>query len=294
MKEIRTVEEMRACRASFVQDKRVGFIPTMGALHEGHLSLVRHSVREMDVTVVSIFVNPAQFAPGEDLSTYPRQEENDLRLCEKAGANVAFLPSLGETYPGAFDTWVTTGVGNAERNMKAEGSSRPTFFRGVATMLMKLFWIVRPCRVYFGQKDAQQCAVVRRLVEDMWMGIELVVGATVREPDGLAMSSRNVYLGEAERKEAGRVYKGLRKGLELFEGGLRDARRLREEVERMVSGGRLCVLYVSLCERWTMKEVEGEVRGDGEWVLCVAVMLGKTRLIDNVVLTADEGTRRIE
>lgn len=290
MKVIRTVKEMRACRASFAQGKRVGFIATMGALHEGHLSLIRRSVCDMDITVVSIFVNPMQFAPGEDLSTYPRKEEDDLRLCGEAGANVAFLPEVSETYPEAFDTWVTTGVGSAERNRKAEGHSRPTFFRGVATILMKLFWVVRPCRVYFGQKDAQQCAVVRRLVEDMWTGIELAVGETVREPDGLAMSSRNVYLGEVERKEAGRVYKGLRKGVELFEGGERDVETLRREVEREVSGGGLRVLYVSLCERWTMKEVEGKVRGNAEWVLCVAAMLGKTRLIDNVVLSGSKGT----
>lgn len=293
MKVVRTVSEMRACRASFEQDKRIGFIATMGGLHEGHVSLVLRSVREMDITVVSIFVNPAQFAPGEDLSTYPRKEEDDLRMCEEAGASVAFVPEVSEAYPEEFDTWVTTGVGSADRNEKSEGSSRPTFFRGVATIIAKLLWVVRPHRLYTGQKDAQQCAVMRRLLEDLWMEIELVVGETVREADGLAMSSRNAYLQKEERKEAGRVYKGLRKGVELFLGGLRDAQRLREEVERVVSGGGLRVLYVSLCDRWTMKEVEGEA-GEGEWVLCVAAMLGRTRLIDNVVLSISKESYQVE
>lgn len=283
MKILRTVSEMRAYRSSLPPHTTVGFVPTMGALHDGHLTLVDRSVSETSITIASIFVNPAQFAPGEDLASYPRTEADDLALCKQRGVTVVFMPERDDVYPPDFDTWVTTGVGSADRNPRSEGKSRPTFFRGVATVLTKLFALVRPHAVYFGQKDAQQCAVVKRLVQDMWMDVRVVVCDTVREHDGLAMSSRNAYLTAEERKEAASVYSALKSGLEMVRGGCTDVEAIRAEVRRLLERGAIRLLYVSVCDRSTMREVASGI-GEKECLLCVAAMLGKARLIDNVVL----------
>lgn len=290
MQILTTVAEMRAFRDALPASMTVGFVPTMGAFHAGHESLIVKSREESDISIVSIFVNPMQFAPGEDLATYPRTEEEDLAMCRRAGTDVVFYPKAEEVYPKSFGTFVTTACGQSERNARTEGASRPTFFRGVATVLTMLFGLVRPDKVFFGQKDAQQCAVVRQLVRDLWMDIEVVVGQTVRESDGLAMSSRNKYLMEADRRRASVLYRGLLAAQELVKSGERDAEALRSVARKLIDGEMKGVndvqfefLYVSVCERDTMLEVDGEIE-TGKCVMCVAAMVGKARLIDNVVL----------
>ncbi|HEO72399.1 MAG TPA: pantoate--beta-alanine ligase, partial [Candidatus Hydrogenedentes bacterium] len=200
---------MRAWSADrHCEGKRIGFVPTMGALHEGHASLVRASVAENDVTVVSIFVNPTQFAPNEDFDQYPRTFDADRQLCENIGADVIYAPTAAGMYPEGHQTYVT--IGDVSKRLC--GASRPTFFRGVATVVTKLFCAVRPDRAYFGQKDAQQCAVIKRMTRDLDLGVDIVEMPIVREPDGLAMSSRNTYLSPEERVRALCLARALHKG----------------------------------------------------------------------------------
>jgi len=295
MKIEKTLQGMRSARSSISGDSTVGFVPTMGGLHAGHLSLISRCRSECDVCIVSIFVNSAQFAPTEDLDQYPRTESEDLRQCAQLGTDILFAPESGEVYPESFGTWVRTEVGSPERNASSEGSSRSTFFRGVATVLTKLFVLMRADKVYFGQKDAQQSAVVRQLVRDMWFDTEVVTAPTVREADGLAMSTRNAYLGAGERELAPVLYRTLQMGVEVVRGGVRDADRVRLVVRERLEGAvkdaqrrgvDAKLVYVSVCERESMREVEGEMKvGDGEgFLICVAMMVGKARLIDNVVL----------
>lgn len=290
MQILKTAAEMRSFRDALPASMTVGFVPTMGAFHAGHESLIVKSREESDISIVSIFVNPAQFAPGEDLATYPRTEVQDLAMCRRAETDVVFYPDAEEVYPKSFGTFVSTACGQAEQNARAEGASRPTFFRGVATVLTKLFMLVRPNKVFFGQKDAQQCAVVRQLVRDLWMDIEVVVGETFRESNGLAMSSRNKYLTEAEQRKASVLYRGLIAAQEQVKGGERHAEALRlvarrfiEEEMKGVTDVSFELKYVSVCEQDTMLEVDGDIE-KGKCVMCVAAMLGKARLIDNVVL----------
>lgn len=256
----------------------VGFVPTMGYLHEGHLSLVRRARDECASVVVSIFVNPTQFAPDEDLESYPRDIERDTSLLEKEGVDLVWIPDEGEMYPEDYQSWVIV----EEVTQPLEGERRPTHFKGVTTIVAKLFNAVRPQKAYFGQKDAQQAVVIQQMVRDLNYPIEIVVCPIVREPDGLAMSSRNQYLNEEEREAALCLSEGLFKARGAFRDGERNADRLRSIVIDRIEEEQLADLqYVSLADMETLDELHGDVeRG----LLSTAVFVGQTRLIDNVVL----------
>jgi pantoate--beta-alanine ligase len=251
----------------------------MGYLHDGHLALVEASRSRCDVTVVSIFVNPTQFGPNEDLSTYPRDFLRDEKLCRDAGVAIVFAPDASEIYPAQFETFVEPG----ELAKPLCGAFRPGHFRGVATVVCKLFNMVQPDVTFFGQKDFQQCAVVRRMVTDLDLPIEFVVVPTIRERDGLAISSRNKYLGEEDRRRALAISRGLFAAAEKFREGERDAKKLiaaarmdLEAVDRLQ--------YLELVDHETLKPVESPLRRPA--ALCVAAYIGSTRLIDNVILAS--------
>ena len=257
----------------------LGLVPTMGALHEGHLALVRQARRENATVAASIFVNPTQFGPQEDLAAYPRDMERDLRLLEAEGVDLVYAPAPEEVYPPGFDTWVEPG----ELANRLEGAVRPGHFRGVATVVTKLFNVVRPERAYFGQKDGQQLAVIRQLVRDLNLGIEIVAVPTVRDADGLALSSRNAYLTAEQRAAAPVIYRALSRSGELWWEGQGDAELLRIAVrsileEEPLIGG---IDYVSVADAATLQELE---RVGGPAMVSVAVRMGQTRLIDNVIL----------
>ena len=257
----------------------LGLVPTMGYLHEGHLALVRRARNENATLAVSIFVNPTQFGLQEDVDSYPRDLDRDLRLLRKAGVDLVFVPSLAEMYPEGFDTWVEVG----KLAQPLEGAHRPGHFRGVATVVTKLLNIVRPDRAYFGQKDGQQAAVIKRLALDLDMGVEIVVVPTVREEDGLALSSRNAYLSPPERAAAPVIYRALSRAESLWRSGEKDAALLRDEVLRILSSEPLVsgVDYVSVADAETLEELE---RVDRRAIVSVAVHIGKARLIDNIVI----------
>jgi len=266
------VEETRRRGAS------VGLVPTMGYLHEGHLSLVRRARQENDYVVLSIFVNPTQFGPGEDLERYPRDLERDLELAEQAGVDLVFAPAAEEMYAPDHRTWVEV----EELTRGLCGRSRPGHFRGVTTVVTKLFGICRPDRAYFGQKDAQQALVIRRMTRDLDLGAEVVVAPIVREADGLALSSRNVYLSEEERRAAPMLQRALCEAEVAVRAGERDAEAVRDQVRRRIEGvPGARVDYVELVSTQTLQSVE---RITGEVLLAVAVFFGKTRLIDNVII----------
>ncbi len=276
MKVVETISDMRRLRRRLAE--AVGFVPTMGYLHEGHLSLVREARKENPSVVVSIFVNPTQFGPREDFKSYPRDTERDLSLLEKAGTDVVFIPSASEMYPEWFDSWVEMGR-VAER---LEGACRPGHFQGVATVCAKLFNIVQPTKAYFGQKDAQQAVVIKKMVADLDMNLEVVVLPTVREPDGLAMSSRNTYLNPEERKAALVLYKALTLAQRLYAGGERGAERIRRGMTALIQKQPLAEIdYVSVAHAETLDELD-KVKPPA--LVSMAVKIGKTRLIDNVVL----------
>jgi pantoate--beta-alanine ligase len=254
VKTLRTIAELEAALEP-ARSTRVGLVPTMGAFHEGHLALLRAARQECDTVVVSVFVNPAQFAAGEDFARYPRDEARDTRLAEEAGADLVFAPAADELYPPGHETWIDV----EHLGAILEGVHRPGHFRGVATVCCKLFNLVRPQRAYFGQKDAQQAAVIKRMVRDLNVGVEIRVLPTVRDADGLALSSRNAYLSPEERRAAAALPKAL---------ATRDPERARE----LLNG--LEVDYLEVADL--------EPR-----VLAAAVRVGKTRLIDNVVLEGD-------
>ena len=259
----------------------VGLVPTMGYLHEGHLSLVEAARAECPTVIVSVFVNPTQFGPNEDFEDYPRDEERDLELLADAGAHIAFVPSAEEIYPSGDSTRVRVG-GLTE---VLEGERRPGHFEGVATVVSRLYLIVAPDRAYFGEKDAQQLAVLRRMTADMRFPIEVVGCPTVREPDGLALSSRNIYLTPEERAQAPALQAGLRAAVEAFEGGVRDASALRAVVRDRIAAQPLAeVDYVSLAHSETLAELEGLIKPPA--LLSLAVRFGAARLIDNVTLRA--------
>ena len=271
--------EMRAWRAARPAAASLGLVPTMGALHEGHLSLARRSLAENDATVASIFVNPAQFGPGEDLARYPRDEARDLRLLRELGVDAAYLPAAAAMYPDGYETYVTV-EGLARR---LEGASRPAHFRGVATVVTRLFIAVRPDRAYFGRKDAQQLRVVRRLARDLDLPVEVVACDTVREADGLAMSSRNANLAPADRAAAPVLARALRASEARFAAGERSADALRAAArETLAAEPRAAVDYVSLADADSLAEIEGEARGPA--LLSLAARFGAVRLIDNVEL----------
>ncbi len=250
----------------------------MGYLHEGHLSLVRRARAECDHVGVSLFVNPTQFGPNEDLSRYPRDLERDLRLLQAEGVDLVWTPSPEIVYPPGFQTWVT--VEDVSRPL--EGAHRPGHFRGVATVVAKLFNAFTPDRAYFGQKDAQQVVVIRRMARDLNFPLEIVVCPTVREPDGLAMSSRNAYLNPEERQAATVLHRALTAACEAWQHGERDGEALRALMQSILAAEPLAnPEYVSVADPDTLEELE---RVEGRALLSLAVRIGRTRLIDNVLL----------
>ncbi|WP_448592209.1 pantoate--beta-alanine ligase [Thermoflexus hugenholtzii] len=276
MRVVHTIAEARAVRRAL--PGTWGFVPTMGYLHEGHLSLVRRARAENDRVAVSIFVNPTQFGPHEDYARYPRDLERDLRLLEPLGVDLVFVPSVEEMYPPGFQTWVIV----EEVSRPLEGASRPGHFRGVATVVAKLFNILQPDRAYFGQKDAQQTVVIRRMVQDLNIPVEIVICPTVREPDGLAMSSRNTYLSPEERRAATVLFRALQAAKARYEAGERDAERLREAMREVIRAEPLARIdYVSVAHPETLQELE---QVEGPALLSLAVYIGTTRLIDNIML----------
>lgn len=278
MQVVTTVAEMRQLRAQMTGS--VGLVPTMGYLHEGHLSLVRSARAENEHLVATIFVNPTQFGPQEDYQRYPRDEERDLRLLDHEGTDVVFMPGVEEMYPQGFDAWVEVGESLTGR---LEGAFRPGHLRGVTTVVAKLFNVVRPLRAYFGQKDAQQLAVIRKMVADLNMDVDVVAVPTVREPDGLAMSSRNAYLSPEERRAATVLWRSLCRARELFDGGERRAEVIRAEMQAMLASEPLAqVDYVSVADAQTLAELE--TIQDRAALVSLAVRFGGARLIDNIVL----------
>ena len=276
MKVVNSVAEMRAVRRGLTGS--VGFVPTMGYLHKGHLVLVRRARSENDNVVVSIFVNPTQFGTGEDFQTYPRDPERDLALLERDKVDVVFMPPAEEMYPADFGTWVDV----QQITARLEGASRPGHFRGVATVVAKLFNIIEPTRAYFGQKDAQQLIVIKRMVSDLSMNLEVVAVPTVREPDGLAMSSRNTYLSPRERQAALVLWQALSLANQLWLEGERDADKIRQKLMALIGSEPLAQIdYISIADAESLEEL-AEI--DCPAVVSLAVRIGKTRLIDNIVL----------
>ncbi len=269
-----------ACRQATRSGKTLGFVPTMGALHEGHLSLVRAAKARCDVTAVSIFVNPLQFAPTEDLDKYPRPLEHDAAMLEQLGVDLLFLPTVDEMYPAGAQTHVLVN----ELSNKLDGASRPGHFRGVATVVTKLFEIVRPDCAFFGQKDAAQVSVLRKLVNDLDMDVEIVVCPIVREKDGLAMSSRNIYLTPEERRQALVLHRALMRVQVLADQGERSAAKLIEAGKQTVAEEPAARLdYFAVVDPNTLDPVADVMRGA---LVAVAAYFGPTRLIDNLVLTS--------
>jgi pantoate--beta-alanine ligase len=276
MEIIETIAAFRRARARF---ERLGLVPTMGYLHEGHLSLVRQARADCGAVAVSIFVNPIQFSPREDLSRYPRDLERDLRLLSQEHVELVFAPSVAEMYPEGFSTVVDV----QKVTETLEGAARPGHFQGVATVVCKLFNIAQPTRAYFGQKDAQQAVVVRKMVRDLDMPLDVVTVPTVREPDGLAMSSRNVYLSPEERQAATVLYRALTAARERYISGERSASALRCAMRQVLEAEPLArPEYISVADRQTLQELE-ELSADGA-LLSMAVRIGVTRLIDNLIL----------
>ena len=279
MKILRTPNEMRRwSREQRAAGRRIGFVPTMGALHEGHASLMRASVADNDVSVASIFVNPTQFAPNEDYGEYPRTWDADLALCEAIGVEAIYYPNAGAMYPEGYATYVEV-EGVTDRLC---GASRPTFFRGVCTVVTKLFAAVEPDRAYFGQKDAQQAAVITRMTRDLDLGIEIVVCPIVRESDGLAMSSRNKYLNEEERERALCLSQGLFRAQEMLKAGERGIERVLDTVREALAG--VEIDYVEFVDADTIQPVDAI---KGRVLLAVAAWVGKTRLIDNIIFESE-------
>ncbi len=268
--------EIQRCKR---QGKSIGFIPTMGCLHEGHLSLIRCAAAENDLVVVSIFVNPIQFGPGEDFEKYPRDIERDTKVAQSAGTDIIFTPRANEMYPEGFSAFVEVG---ASLTGVLCGRTRPGHFRGVTTVLAKLFNIITPDRAYFGQKDAQQAVVVETMVRELNFGTEIIVCPIVREADGLAMSSRNTYLSAGDREKALVLSRSLKEAEQIVRSGVRDAGQIKEHIInniRAVEGAELD--YVEAVNAQTL-EVVDEIRG--RVLVALAVKFGRTRLIDNTVL----------
>ena len=277
MRVLTTVSQLS--EAILVCRRPLGLVPTMGALHEGHLSLVRKARAENDSLAATIFVNPTQFAATEDLGEYPRSRDQDLDLLRREGVDLVFIPPEEEVYAPGFTTWVDLpGMGD-----RLEGAHRPGHFRGVATVVTKLLSMFRPDRAYFGQKDGQQAAIIRRLNLDLNLGAEIIVCPTVREPDGLALSSRNSYLDPAQRRAAPVVYRALSAAQSAWTAGVDDAERLRAEVREVMKEEPLVeeVYYVSVADADSLEELDQARRNA---MVSTAVRIGRTRLIDNVIL----------
>ena len=276
MKILETIAAFKAERGKL--GGSVGFVPTMGYLHDGHLELVRHARAENITVIASIFVNPSQFGPQEDFTSYPRDTERDLAMLEEENVRLVFMPSAEEMYPPGFSTWVEV----EKVTERLEGESRPGHFRGVATVVAKLFNIVQPDRAYFGQKDAQQLAVIYRMVSDLALNLDIVAVPTVREPDGLAMSSRNIYLTAEERKAALVLWKALCLARGHWEKGQRDVESLRQEMASLIEHEPFANIdYISIADPETLEEVDVI---DRSALVSLAVRIGGTRLIDNTML----------
>lgn len=276
MRRVITLPDLRTARLSF--SGTVGLVPTMGSLHEGHLSLVRRAREECEHVIVSIFVNPTQFGPSEDLANYPRDLDRDLKLMEPLSPDLIWIPTAESMYPEAYQTWVEVEAVTSP----LEGAMRPGHFKGVTTIIAKLFNAVQPHKAYFGQKDAQQVAVIRQMTRDLNYPIEIVVCPIVREPDGLAMSSRNVYLDADQRKAATVMFRALSAAKDIYDKGERDPGMLRQIMTEVLASEPLVqVQYVSCADYDTLEELE-IIKGKA--LLSMAVFLGKTRLIDNFVL----------
>jgi len=276
MKVVEKIDDLRSLRLKLTEP--IGFVPTMGYLHEGHLALVRRARAENPSVVASIFVNPTQFGPQEDFNKYPRDTECDLALLQKEKTDIVFMPSPAEMYPPRFNSWVEVD----KLTERLEGACRPGHFRGVTTVVAKLFNIVQPTRAYFGQKDAQQAAVIKKMVADLNMNLEVVTLPTVREADGLAMSSRNTYLNPQERQAALVLYQALSLAQKLWSQGEKDAQHMRREMTALIQQQPLANIdYVSVADAETLDELD-TVKSPA--VVSLAVKIGRTRLIDNVVL----------
>lgn len=276
MQIIKTIAEMKAYRHSL--KGTVGFVPTMGYLHAGHISHVTHSKKENTTTGASIFVNPTQFGPNEDFERYPRDYPRDFAMLEQAGCDFVFLPEPNEMYPQGFNTWVEV----LAVTSVLEGAIRPGHFKGVATVVTKLFNIVEPTRAYFGQKDAQQCVVIKKMVQDLNMNLEVIIGPTLRESDGLAMSSRNVYLNPEERSQAPVLNQSLQLAEKMWNSGERDSHKIRKAMEQLIKQKPLGKIeYISIANALTLQELE---KAEKPLVISMAVRFGKTRLIDNLLM----------
>lgn len=276
MKTVISLDELRSERKKLAGP--VGLVPTMGYLHAGHLSLVKQAREQCASVVVSIFVNPSQFGPQEDLAAYPRDLERDLSMLAASGADLVWTPTVEIMYPDGYQTWVTVDI----LSRPLEGSVRPTHFRGVATVVAKLFNAVGPDKAYFGQKDAQQAVVIRRMVQDLNLPLEVVVCPIVREADGLAMSSRNVYLNPVERKAATVINRSLQTAQAAYDNGERSGECLRQLVLAELRKEPMAnVQYVSCADADSLQEIDTV---DGTALLSIAVFIGKTRLIDNILL----------
>lgn len=282
MKIVKTIKEVRAEVSEWKrQGLSVGLVPTMGFLHEGHRSLIERAVAENDRVVVSDFVNPTQFGEGEDLEAYPRDIDRDAALCSDAGAALIFNPEVSEMYADGACTMVDM---QGEMTRGLCGKTRPIHFRGVCTVVSKLFNIVTPDRAYFGQKDAQQLSVIKRMVKDLNFGIEIVGCPIVREPDGLAKSSRNTYLNEEERKAALVLSKAVKKGQEMISGGEKDLDKVTAEMKALISAEPLAGIdYVEAVDAENIKPVSSTDDCD-QVLVAMAVYVGKTRLIDNFMI----------
>jgi pantoate--beta-alanine ligase len=279
MKVIEKINDMKKISKDLILNgKSIGFVPTMGYLHEGHLSLVRKARKENEIVVVSIFVNPTQFGPNEDFDKYPRDTDRDLKLLQNENVDFVFMPSVEEMYPEGYATYVIV-----ERLTEVLcGKSRPGHFRGVATVVTKLFNIVKPTRAYFGQKDAQQFRVLKRMVEDLNMDVEMVEAPIVRESDGLAMSSRNVYLSPEERKQAVALFETLNLAKKAIENGERDAEKVKQLMRENISKyDKVIIDYIEIVDEKNLtplSKIEGKV------LIAIAAFVGKARLIDNIIV----------
>jgi len=277
-----TVEAVKnLVKAARGQGERIGLVPTMGALHVGHISLIEAAVTDGNFVVVSIFVNPTQFCPGEDFENYPRPLEADLAICKKAGVDVVFAPTPDQMYPAENLTWVTV----EKLTEPLCGRNRPGHFRGVTTVCAKLFNIVGPDVAYFGQKDGQQAIVIQRMVADLNMPLEIVVCPTVREPSGLAVSSRNQYLSDQQKKDAANIYKSLQECRRMIEAGVIDARQILARMRKILQlVASIEIEYVSIVDAGTLEGIETIA---GKVLVAVAVKIGPARLIDNIMVDTD-------
>lgn len=283
MQIIKTIQQLRdAVAGARAEKKTIGFVPTMGDLHAGHLSLVQAASEKCDFVVVSIFVNPTQFGPAEDFDKYPRDLDADSKLCRSAGVDIIFAPEPGEMYPTRSITWVD--VDNLTDCLC--GASRPGHFRGVTTVCSKLFNIVTPDLAFFGQKDAQQSIVLKRMVADLNMPLQILICPTIREPDGLAVSSRNRYLTAAQRKEAPILYQALKKCRQLIDSGTRDCPRIIEAARQTINQAPgIQIEYINICSTETLTDLDIVT---GNVLIAVAARLGATRLIDNLIMDVNK------